>query len=481
MPINRNSTVIHESHGNVPYHESAIYRFTKIQLAIILLTTITFAFGLVVDWKLALTVFIAVITVFYAADLLFNLLVISRSLKKSPEIIVSDEELNDKTIKWPMYTILCPLYKEGKVLRQFISAMENLDYPIDRLQIMLLLEEDDRSTIALAKEMQLPKQFEIIIVPPSLPKTKPKACNYGLKVADGDFIVIYDAEDVPEPHQLKKAYIAFSKSKRKLACIQCKLNFYNPYTNFLTRAFTSEYALWFNLILPGLQSVDAPIPLGGTSNHFKTYVLRNLGGWDAYNVTEDADLGIRIVKRGYSTAIVDSTTLEEANAMPGNWFWQRTRWVKGYYQTYFVHTRNLKLFGKSTFNTLHSIMFQIVIGGKTMSMLINPIMWILTLIYVIFHTSLGNIINEFYPAPILYMAVFSLIFGNFLYMYYYMIGSARREDYSLVKYAFLAPIYWLAMSAAAYYALYELIRKPHKWRKTAHGINLQKPSEGLVS
>src|SRR5581483_11735953 len=159
----------------------------------------------------------------------------------------------------------------------------------------------------------LPNYFKIIVVPDSSPKTKPKACNYGLQFATGEYSVIYDAEDVPDPLQLKKAIVAFAKSAKNVICIQAKLNFYNPHQNILTRVFTAEYSLWFDLVLTGLQSIEAPIPLGGTSNHFKTQILKKIKGWDAFNVTEDCDLGLRLFKNGFSTAIMDSTTLEEAN------------------------------------------------------------------------------------------------------------------------------------------------------------------------
>src|SRR5258708_6606643 len=194
---------------------------------------------------------------------------------------------------------------------------------------MLLLEEDDKETIQKIKNYDLPSYFEIVIVPHSLPKTKPKACNYGLLHATGEYTVIFDAEDIPDPLQLKKAVIAFEKSGSQVVCIQAKLNFYNPTQSFFTKLFTAEYSLWFDLVLTGLQSIHAPIPFGGTSNHFRTKDLWLLKGWDSFNVTEDCDLGMRLVKQGYRTAVIDSITLEEANPAFNNWFWQRSRWIKG--------------------------------------------------------------------------------------------------------------------------------------------------------
>ena len=322
--------------------------------------------------------------------------------------------------------------------------------------------------------MKLPTYFQTLKVPDSKPKTKPKACNYGLKFAKGEYIVIYDAEDIPESDQLKKAILAFKKLNDKVACIQAKLNFYNPYQNFLTRAFTAEYSLWFDLVLTGLQSINAPIPLGGTSNHFPTEILKELKGWDAFNVTEDCDLGIRLIKKGYATAVVDSTTYEEANSGLKNWFNQRSRWIKGYIQTYLVHMRNPKEFVKGL-KTTHLITFQLIVAGKILSLFINPIMWIITISYFVFRSYTGSFIESFFPGPLFYMGLISLVFGNFLYFYYYLIGCTKRNHNPIMKYLFLlVPLYWLGMSIAAWIAVYSLIYQPHYWAKTIHGLHLNK-------
>ena len=336
----------------------------------------------------------------------------------------------------------------------------------------MLLEEDDLETQSYARSTTLPDYFEVLVVPHSFPKTKPKACNFGLKAAMGEYTVIYDAEDVPDPLQLKKAVIAFTKSDSNTMGIQAKLNFYNPHQNILTKIFTAEYSLWFDLVLTGLQSLSAPIPLGGTSNHFKTKALKQVQGWDPFNVTEDCDMGIKLFKNGFKTSIVDSTTYEEANSGLKNWFWQRTRWIKGYIQTYFVHMRFDKDF-LIKWRGFHWLTFQIMVGGKTLSTIINPIMWTITVSYFLFRPVIGPFIDSLYPAPILYLGVLSLIFGNFLYMYYYMIGSAKRGQYSIVKYAIFVPLYWLSMSAAAVVSIWKFVVDPFHWSKTKHGLHLK--------
>lgn len=461
-------------HSELSHHENAFFRLSVPQVFLLILLFIALIVGLLLNWHTTIVVLLAFLTFLYFADLLFNLFLIYRSFSKPPEIFVAHDEFSKiPDSSWPSYTIMCPLYKEWQVVPQFIDAMQKLDYPTDKLQILLLLEEDDHETIEKVSEFSLPSQFEVVVVPHSNPKTKPKALNYALYHARGEYAVIYDAEDVPDHNQLKKTIISFQKVDKKTICIQAKLNFYNPHQNILTRVFTAEYSLWFDLVLTGLQSINAPIPLGGTSNHFRVVDLKKIRGWDAFNVTEDCDLGIRLVKRGYRTAIVDSTTLEEANSSLPNWFRQRSRWIKGYMQTYLVHMRNPKEF-ITHWRDPRVITFQLVVGGKIMSMFINPTMWIITLIYFSMRSVFGEFIESFFPAPILYMGVFSLIFGNFLYLYYYMIGCAKREHYDLIKYAFLIPFYWLAMSIAAWMALYELLFRPHYWQKTKHGLHLKK-------
>ncbi len=427
----------------------------------------------IINWHATLVWLVTVITVLYFTDLFFNFFLIINSLRNKPEIAIRESEL--KMIRnWPRYTIICPLFKEWQVVPQFIDAMKKLDYPKDKLQVILSLEEVDKRTIEEISRMELPPYFEILVTPDTQPRTKPKACNYALIHSTGEYIVIYDAEDIPDPLQLKKAVVAFKKLEGdNVVCLQAKLNFYNPHQNLLTRMFSLEYSLWFDLVLTGLHSINAPIPLGGTSNHFQKKSLDLLQGWDPFNVTEDCDLGIRLFKNGYNTKVLDSVTMEEANSHFIGWFKQRSRWIKGYIQTYLVHMRRPHEFITDWSNP-HLLTFQIVVGFKVLSMWINPLLWILTITYFAFRTVAGPFIESLYFTPIFYMGVGSLVIGNFLYFYYYMIGAAKREQWELVKYAFLVPAYWLMMSYASWMALQQIFFKPHYWEKTTHGLHLKK-------
>lgn len=461
------------THSTLPHHLSALVTFKPWQKLAIVLCAVIVSVGLVLSPLRTAIAVVGALSAIYFLDVLFNLYLVIRSLHHPPEISVPESELakmDERTL--PIYTILCPLYHEAHVVPQFIDAVGKLDWPKAKLECILILEEDDKETINEVNRLALPTFIRVLVVPDTLPKTKPKACNYGLAHARGQYVVVYDAEDIPDPSQLKTAYAAFGKVPAGTVCLQAKLNFYNPHHNLLTKLFTAEYSLWFDMVLTGLQSIETSIPLGGTSNHFKTDILRKLHGWDAFNVTEDCDLGSRLFKAGYKTAVIDSVTLEEANSKVGNWLRQRSRWIKGYIQTYFVHMRDPIRF--AAHHGRHAFIFQLVVGGKIAFMFINPILWLATVAYFTLYAVVGPTIESLYPRVIFYMAITSGIFGNFLFLYYYMIGSARHGHWSVIKYVYLVPFYWLMVSVAAVVALIQLIVKPHYWEKTHHGFHLAK-------
>ncbi len=459
------------THSTLDHSVSALETFMPWQKNTMLLIAALLVIGLVLAPIGTLTTLVAVLSTIYFFDVIFNFYVVRRSLKTPPEIHYTDEQLQTiDPAMLPLYSILCPLYREAHVLPGFLKAISDIDWPKEKLDVLLLLEQNDPETIAAAEGMDLPSYVRIVVVPHSMPKTKPKACNYGLSLARGEYLVIYDAEDIPDPLQLKKAYLGFQNVGPDVKCLQAKLNYYNPQHNLLTRIFTAEYSMWFDVMLTGLQSLNTYIPLGGTSNHFRTNDLRELQGWDPFNVTEDCDLGIRLFKRGYTTALIDSTTLEEANSHLGNWLRQRSRWIKGYMQTYLVHMRKPAEFTKESGH--HSFIFQLIVGGKIAFALINPLLWVMTIVYFTFRPIVGPAIEQLYPPIVFTMAALSLVFGNFMALYYYMIGCAKRGQWQLIKYVYLVPLYWLATSIASYIALYELFMKPHFWQKTRHGITV---------
>lgn len=453
---------------------SAFIRLSTIQLVWLSTATAAVIAMFFFRTQASLIAVTAMLTLLYFVDTLFNLFLVVRGVNDTHLITVPKHELRgNRSRQWPVYTILCPLYREWKVVPQFIRGIAALDYPRNKLQVIILLEQNDTKTIEKIQAMKLPSYVTVSVVPHSLPKTKPKACNFGLQSAAGKYAVIYDAEDIPDPKQLKKVVLSFERADSDIECIQAKLNFYNPHQNILTKLFTIEYSLWFDLVLSGLQSVNAPMPLGGTSNHFRTETLHALGGWDPFNVTEDCDMGMRLAKRGYRTAMIESTTREEANSDFINWLWQRTRWIKGYIQTYLVHTRDMGNV-HDKLSVRQRLMFHLVVGGKILSLFVNPMLWTMTILYFAFRPTIGTYIESIYPAPVLYIGTVALVLGNFMYLYCYIIGSIKRGHPELAKYGFLVPFYWLMMSIAAWGALWMLITRPHHWAKTKHGLHLTK-------
>ena len=358
-------------------HEVLAYRQKVGAIALI----IGAAAALLYNWNMALVATLSIVTLLYIAASAYRLylLRVGWAANEADHGAGADTKQTDER-DLPVYTVLVPLYHEVAVLPQLAGAMRALDWPKAKLDVRLLLEEDDIETIEAARAAQLPMYFTIVLVPKDGPRGKPKACNYGLMHARGEYVVIFDAEDRPEADQLKKAFAAFQSSEPDIACVQGRLNFYNPEQNLMTRWFTAEYSMWFDLILPALQRTGAPIPLGGTSNHFRREALEALGSWDPYNVTEDADLGLRLAKSGLRTAVLDSTTYEEANPAVGNWIRQRSRWIKGFMQTWLVHMRHpvalWRALGPGGFFSFH-----LILGGTLLVLLLNPLYWILTALW----------------------------------------------------------------------------------------------------
>ncbi len=431
----------------------------------------------------------------YLVVILFKLACVGLSVLFRMDIRIKEDELASlKDEDLPIYTILVPLYKETEVAQKIVRNLKALDYPQEKLDVKLLLEEDDQETIQACLEADLPENFHTIVVADNKPKTKPKACNHGLEQAKGEYLVIYDAEDRPEPDQLKKAFYAFTeRTGVRTVCLQAKLNYFNPRQNFLTKWFAIEYTTWFDLYLPGLHALRAPIPLGGTSNHFQTDVLRRIGGWDPFNVTEDCDLGIRLYRMGYKTAILDSTTWEEANSQLMNWIRQRSRWVKGYIQTHLVHMRNpvktlwelgpWKFFG-----------FLVSIGGLALTLLLNPIFWSVVIVYgglwgaqlaapgtEIYGVELApwkmvyeiNEYDQFWPkvSQVFFLMTAVLFAGNFFFVFTHIFACFRRGLLGLLFHALMMPIYWIFISIGAWKGFIQLLHNPFYWEKTQHGLD----------
>lgn len=416
---------------------------------------------------------VAAVTVLYVVVIVFKLVLV-HGAGGSPALRFSDADIRGlPDDQLPQYTVFVPLHREGDVLPHLVRRLSGLDYPADRLQILLLIEEDDDETrTALDAVAQSPgglgSQFEVVVIPPEGPRTKPKACNVGLAQATGELCVIYDAEDRPDVDQLRKAALAFRSQSDRVVCVQAELQYWNPWTNWLTRCFAAEYATNFSLFLRGLDRHRLAIPLGGTSNHFRTDALRALGGWDAHNVTEDADLGIRIARRSWDVRMMTSVTEEEANSHLGNWIRQRSRWIKGYMQTWLVHMRNPWRLWREL-GTRRFVGFNLALGFSTLTTLFNPFFWALTLVYL---ATGPERIAPYFPGWVLYLGVAALVLGNATMVYTLMMGCMERGLHRAVRVTLTVPLYWGLMSVACYKALLQLLRpsRRHYWELTVHGL-----------
>ncbi|MFZ4397137.1 MAG: glycosyltransferase [Kiritimatiellia bacterium] len=405
-----------------------------------------------------------VFILFYLAFCHYKLVLQFYSLRATRQTFHPDATLPGG---WPAYTVLVPLYREETAVPGLMAHLRRLDYPADRMKILLLVEEDDQLTRAAVDRAGVSAPFQVVVVPVSHPRTKPKACNVGLRQAIGEILVIFDAEDRPELDQLKKAATLFAQAPAEVICLQASLNYYNRDRNWLTKFFAIEYSGWFDYCLPGLHRLDAPIPLGGTSNHFRLAALRACQGWDPYNVTEDCDLGIRLYCNGQRTAVLDSTTWEEATFRVLPWIRQRSRWIKGYLQTYLVHLREHRhlLHRLGPLRLLH---FHLLFGAGGLCLLMNPFYWLLTMAWFITGSQL---VSDFFPLWVLVPALLSFLAGNAAFVLAAMLGCLRRRYYHLLPLCLLMPLYWVLMSIGAWKGALQLITRPFFWEKTPHEGN----------
>ncbi len=358
----------------------------------------------------------------------------------------------------PSYAIMVPLYKEARVVNNLIYRLSKLEYPRNLLNIYLILEEDDPETKEVIACLDLPSYFIVIEVPTSYPRTKAKACNYALQYINSELLVIYDAEDIPDLSQLKKVAAKFHYSTPKLACVQCRLNIYNGDETWLSAMFAIEYKILFGYLLPALEQMKAPIPLGGSSNHFNLAILKAIGGWDDFNVTEDAEIGIRLARCGFRTQMANLSTQEEAPLSVTVWLKQRSRWIKGYLQTLISNLRYPKnLINDLTFKEM--IWAGYFIGASTIVYLLPLVSLLLYLI------SRDNLV--IYGCHIAVSAI-TFILGFAVTFYSSYTAKNGMMCPKVLRWWWSYPVYFILHNIAGIRAVYQLITAPHYWDKTPH-------------
>jgi glycosyltransferase XagB len=445
---------------------SAALPATGRQQTVLWLLMLSLGAGLLWDPLAALTALSAALGIPFFFVTVMRVLTLRQSLKlpSKPRRAIR-RHMSDTDL--PAYSVLVPLFRESAILPHLVNALSRLDYPAGKLEVLLVLEASDIETHAKLMTFTLPGHFRLVIVPDSQPRTKPKALNYALGLSHGDYIVVYDAEDRPEPDQLRAALAKFRAAPEPLACVQARLNIYNPDASWFTRQFAIEYSALFDAILPMLAAYRLPIPLGGTSNHFPRAVLEQLGGWDPYNVTEDADLGIRLARLGWQTAVVNSTTWEEAPSSLRVWVPQRTRWLKGWMQTYLVHTRAPIRLGRDL-GFKRALGLHVYIAGLILSSLAHPVMYLM----LAAHWATGHA----FAAPegsihaVIWWSAWASLGVGYLSSAWVAAIAVKRRHPRLIYAALWMPLYWLLISFAAYRALWQLYRDPFLWEKTPHGV-----------
>lgn len=366
---------------------------------------------------------------------------------------------------FPRVSLLVPLFREREIAGHLMQRLERLDYPRELLDVCLIAEQNDAITQAAIEESGLPPWMRLIEVPTGLLQTKPRAMNYALDFTQGSIVGVYDAEDAPDPDQINRVVRHFGRVGPEVACLQGVLDFYNARQNWLSRCFTVDYATWFRMILPGLTRMGLVIPLGGTTLFFRRKALEQLGGWDAHNVTEDADLGIRLARRGYRTELLASVTDEEANCRVWPWVRQRSRWLKGYAITYAVHMRSpLRLL--SDLGPWKFIGFQILFFGTLSQFVLAPVLWSFWMVPL----GLTHPLQSYVPFD--WMIILALFFVasevvNIALGCFAVSGAKHRW---LIPWVPTLHLYWPLGAIASYKALWEVARNPFFWDKTAHGV-----------
>lgn len=467
-----------------PTPNAAIF-LSRGQRALVLLTLGLIAIGVYARPKLTVEVLLAVSMTFYVCSAFLKLVITLAGRKYQPPRCARIPP----GAPLPRYAVLLPVHKEANMLRHLVSRVDRLMYPRRQLRILLLIEHDDFETLQAARELGIPfhsrsgrtagAYLRALVVPPGGPKTKPNALNAAMHIVVRErceFVTIYDAEDRPERDQLLKAVGTFRLAGPQLACLQAELAFWNDDTNWVTALYWVGYKIHFSRFLPGLARLGLPIPLGGTSNHFRVSALLDVAlrpsgqVWDAYNLTEDADLGARLATGGYRVGLLRSTTMEEAPVNIKVVDKQQRRWKAGYLQTGLVHIRR-PVHSMLRMGPLRWLCFTFLVLSVPIGFLLNPVFTGLTVAYFLTRSPL---IAQLFPAGVYYVSLALMLLGNFALLYELVHtclteGEDARGRFGLVRYMLLAQVMWLWMSRSTYIALLEMLTGRRSWHKTPHG------------
>lgn len=366
----------------------------------------------------------------------------------------------------PVVSILVPLYRETAIAERLLVRLARLSYPRELLDICLVTEDNDATTAATIAATRLPRWLRVVTVPRGTLRTKPRALNYALDFCRGSIVGIYDAEDAPAPDQIHKVVARFHARGPEVACLQGVLDYYNARSNWMARCFALEYAAWFRVVLPGIQRMGFAIPLGGTTLFFRRAALEALGGWDAHNVTEDADLGMRLARRGYRAELVETVTEEEANARAWPWVKQRSRWIKGYAMTWAVHMRQPRQ-SWAQLGARRFLGMQLLFGGSLLSSVLAPVLWSFWLLAL----GLPHPLSGAVPLAAAWIAGGLLAAAFAVNLAVFAVAVSGPKHRHLLPWALSLDLYFPLATLAAGKALLEMVARPFYWDKTSHGID----------
>ncbi len=366
----------------------------------------------------------------------------------------------------PKVSVLVPLLHEKEIAGKLIQRLTRLTYPKSQLEIVLVLEESDKVTQQTLARTELPSWITVIEVPSANElTTKPRALNYALDFCRGSIIGVWDAEDAPEPDQIEKVVTRFQDAPANVACLQGVLDYYNSRTNWISRCFTIEYASWWRMILPGVARLGLVIPLGGTTLFFRRPILEELCGWDAHNVTEDADLGIRLARHGYVTELIPTVTFEEANCRAWPWVKQRSRWLKGFAITWLVHMRDPRALLRDL-GLIRFLGVQTLLLATFAQFAFAPLLWSFWILLAGFEHPVALTLG----APVALSMAWFFVFTEGVNLAISLVAVSRREHRHLMPYVLTMPLYFPMAALSAYKAIKEIVAEPFYWDKTEHGI-----------
>lgn len=415
-------------------------------------------------WTLTIAMLFAFATL-VMTTLLKALALGAQLLDKTPERS-RHTEIDETPFRLPKVSILVPLLHEKEIAGALIKRLSRLTYPKSQLNVLLVLEAGDTITRATLARTTLPNWISVIEVPEANQlTTKPRALNYALDFCDGSIVGVWDAEDAPEPDQIERVVRRFRHAPKNVACLQGILDYYNPRANWLSRCFTIEYAAWWRILLPGIARLGLIIPLGGTTLFFRRNLLEKLRGWDAHNVTEDADLGVRLARHGYKTELISTVTYEEANCRIWPWVRQRSRWLKGFLITWCVHMRDpgrlLRDVGLIRFLGLQTMLL-----ATFCQFALAPLVWSFWLILLGMSHPVATTLGS--TTAMAMAAVF--IVAETLHLALCLVAVSGREHRHLMWWVFTTPVYFALGALAAGKAVYEFVVSPFYWDKTTHGV-----------